>query len=91
MDPEETDAIKESGLVLAQCLRHGQGMPVVDEFNGYSVHGSAVDVLIGEVFEAALGYLIEQVTGIAGLTISPMHIGYALHEGRAVGKPPFPR
>jgi class 3 adenylate cyclase len=38
------------------------------------------------VFEAALGSLIEEETGIAGLTISPMHSGYAIYQGRAVGK-----
>jgi class 3 adenylate cyclase len=86
MEPEQAERIKESGLVLAQCLRHGDGMPVVEMYNGHPIYGSAVDILIGEVFEAALGYLIEQETGIAGLTISPMHTGYALFEGRAVGK-----
>lgn len=78
-------AIKQSGLVLAQCLRHGQGMPIVDEINGHPVHSAAIEVLIGEVFEGALSYLVEQATGIAGLTISPMHTGYALNEGRRVG------
>jgi adenylate cyclase len=43
-------------------------------------------VLIGELFYAALGHLIEHETGIAGLTISPTHTRYALHEGRSVGK-----
>jgi hypothetical protein len=43
-------------------------------------------MLIGEVFHAALGHLIQQETGIAGLTISPMHTRYALHDGRPVGK-----
>lgn len=50
------------------------------------MYGSAVEVLIGEVFHAALGSLIAQETGIAGLTISPMHTRYALYEGRSVGK-----
>src|SRR5258707_13691133 len=86
MDPEQARHIKTSGLVLAQCLRHGKGMPVVQRYRGHSVYGSGVEVLIGEVFEAALGHLIEEQTGIAGLTISPMHTGYALFEGRAVGK-----
>lgn len=86
LEPEQAEEIKNSGLVLAECLRHGDGMPVVEEYKGQPIYGSAVDILIGEVFEAALGYLIEQETGIAGLTISPMHTGYALHEGRAVGK-----
>jgi class 3 adenylate cyclase len=86
MEPEQAEDIKRSGLVLAQCLRHGDGMPVVEQYNGHPVYGSPVNVLIGEVFEAALGHLIEQETGIAGLTISPMHTGYALHEGRPVGK-----
>lgn len=45
-----------------------------------------MDILIGEVFHAALGHVIEQETGIAGLTISPMHTRYALHEGRPVGR-----
>jgi len=85
MEPEQAEEIKESGLVLAQCLRHGEGMPVVETFNGNPVYGSAVEILIGEVFEAALGVLIEEQTGIAGLTISPMHTGYALFEGRNVG------
>jgi class 3 adenylate cyclase len=86
MESEEAEQIKNSGLVLAECLRHGNGMPVVKEYNGHPIYGSAVDILIGEVFEAALGNLIEQETGIAGLTISPMHTGYALHDGRPVGK-----
>jgi len=86
MELGQAKKIKDSGLVLARCLRHGVGMPIVEEYNGQPIYGSAVDILIGEVFEAALGYLIEQETGIAGLTISPMHTGYALHEGRAVGK-----
>lgn len=86
MEPEQAEDIKDSGLVLAECLRHGDGMPVVEEYNGHPIYGSAVDILIGEVFEGALGYLIEQETGIAGLTISPMHTGYALYEGRPVGK-----
>lgn len=86
IDPEQAEEIKASGLVLAQCLRHGDGMPIVEKYNGHPIYGSAVDVLIGEVFEAALGGLIESETGIAGLTISPMHTGYALHEGRPVGK-----
>ena len=85
MDPCHAQTIKDSGLVLAQCLRHGEGMPIVDEYNGQPVYGSAVDILIGEVFEGALGYLIEKATGIAGLTISPMHSGYAIHEGRPIG------
>jgi class 3 adenylate cyclase len=41
------------------------------------------------VFHAALGHLIEQETCIAGLTISPMHTRYALHEGRPVGRASF--
>ena len=86
MELEEAEQIKNSGLVLAECLRHGDGMPVVEEYNGHPIYGSAVNILIGEVFEAALGNLIEQETGIAGLTISPMHTGYALHDGRPVGK-----
>ena len=86
MEVEEAEQIKNSGLVLAECLRHGEGMPVVEEYNGHPIYGSAVNILIGEVFEAALGNLIEQGTGIAGLTISPMHTGYALHDGRPVGK-----
>jgi class 3 adenylate cyclase len=86
MESEQAEHIKSSGLVLAQCVRHGEGMPIVEEYNGHPVYGSAVDVLIGEVFHAALGHLIEQETGIAGLTISPMHTRYALHEGRSVGK-----
>jgi class 3 adenylate cyclase len=86
MEPEQADAIKNSGLVLAKCLRHADGMPVVEEYNDQPIYGSAVDILIGEVFEAALGHLIEKETGIAGLTISPMHTGYALHDGRPVGK-----
>jgi class 3 adenylate cyclase len=86
MEPKEAEQIKSSGLVPAECLRHSDGMPVVEECNAHPVYGSAVDILIGEVFEAALGNLIEQETGIAGLTISPMHTGYALHEGRPVGK-----
>src|SRR5690349_15631026 len=85
MDEEQAESIRESGLVLAQCERHGEGMPIVDEFNGHPIYGSAVDVLIGEVFEAALGHLIEDVTGIAGLTISPMHSGYAIREGKTLG------
>src|SRR5687768_2919056 len=52
MDPREAENIKESGLVLARCLRHGAGMPVVEKYNGNPVYGSAVEVLIGEVFEA---------------------------------------
>jgi class 3 adenylate cyclase len=86
LEPEQAEEIKNSGLVLAQCLRHGDGMPVVEKYKGNPIYGSAVDVLIGEVFEAALGYLIEEETGIAGLTISAMHTGYALHEGRPVGR-----
>ena len=86
MEPEQAKSIKESGLMLARCLRHGDGMPIVDEYNGHPIYGSAVEILIGEVFEGALGWLIERETGIAGLTISPMHTGYALYEGRAVGK-----
>jgi class 3 adenylate cyclase len=86
MEPERAEEMKESGLVLAQCLRHGKGMPVVEMYNGHPVYGSAVDILIGEVFEAALGVLIEEETGIAGLTISPMHTGYALFEGCNVGR-----
>jgi class 3 adenylate cyclase len=86
MELEEAEQIKNSGLVLAECLRHGDGMPVVEEYNDQPIYGSAVNILIGEVFEAALGNLIEQETGIAGLTISPMHTGYALHDGRPVGK-----
>ena len=71
----------------ARCIRHGIGMPVVERHNGHPVYGSGAEVLIGEVFEAALGSLIEKETGIAGLTISPMHTScYALKEGRAVGK-----
>lgn len=85
VDRARAKQMKESGLVLAQCLRHGQGMPVVDEVNGHPIYGSGVDVLIGEVFEAALGDLIETETGIPGLTISPMHTGYALKAGRVVG------
>lgn len=85
MEPERAEEMKQSGLVLAQCLRHGEGMPVVEIYNGHPVYGSAVDILIGEVFEAALGVLIEEETDIAGLTISPMHTGYALFEGRHVG------
>jgi hypothetical protein len=61
-------------------------MPIVEEYSGHPVYGSAVDILIGEVFHAALRHLIEQETGLAGLTISPMHTRYALHEGRPVGK-----
>lgn len=60
-------------------------MPIVESYRGHPIYGSAVEILIGEVFEAALGHLIEQETGIAGLTISPMHTGYALFEGRNVG------
>jgi hypothetical protein len=86
MEPEQAEDIKNSGLVLAECLRHGDGMPVAEEYNGHPIYGSAVDVLIGAIFEGALGYLIEQETGIAGLTISPMHTGYALYEGRPVGR-----
>jgi len=86
MEPEQAEDIKNSGLVLAQCLRHGCGMPIVEKYSGHPIYGSAVDILIGEVFDAALGYLIEEETGIAGLTISPMHTGYAVHEGRPVGK-----
>lgn len=85
MEPEQARSMKGSGLVLARCLRHGKGMPVVDEYNGQPIYGSAVEVLIGEVFEGALSHLIEEVTGIAGLTISPMHTGYAIHDGRPVG------
>lgn len=85
MDPEHAETIKDSGLVLAQCLRHGTGMPVVEKYKGTPIYGSAVDVLIGEVFEGALSHLIETVTGIAGLTISPMHTRYAIHDGRPVG------
>src|SRR5262245_19140906 len=55
MEAEQAEEIKESGLVLAQCLRHGEGMPVVETYNGNPVYGSAVEILIGEVFEAALG------------------------------------
>lgn len=85
MDRDQAQAIKDSGLVLAQCLRHGGGMPVVDEYDGHPIYGSAVEILIGEVFEGALSHLIEEMTGIAGLTISPMHSGYAIHDGRSVG------
>lgn len=85
MDPEQAKRIKDSGLVLAQCLRHGAGMPVVEKYNGHPVYGSAVEILIGEVFEGALSYLIEKATGVAGLTISPMHTGYAIHDGRPIG------
>lgn len=86
MEPEQAESIKESGLVLARCLRHGDGMPIVDEYNGHPIYGSAAEILISEVFEGALGGLIEDQTGIAGLTISPMHTGYALYAGRAIGK-----
>lgn len=86
IEPEQAEHIKSSGLVLAQCVRHGEGMPIVEEYNGHPVYGSAVDILIGEVYHAALGHLIEQETGIAGLTISPMHTRYALHGGRPVGR-----
>lgn len=86
MATEQDESIKESGLVLAQCLRHGDGMPIVDEYNGHPIYGSAVEILIGEVFDGSLGWLIEKESGIAGLTISPMHTGYALYQGRAVGK-----
>ena len=86
LQPEQAKTLRSSGLVLAQCVRHGKGMPVVDHHNGHPIYGSGVEILIGEVFEAALGGLIENETGIAGLTISPMHTGYALHEGRSVGK-----
>jgi class 3 adenylate cyclase len=85
MDQKHAQSFKDSGLVLAQCLRHGEGMPVVEEYNGHPIYGSAVEILIGEVFEGALSHLIEEVSGIAGLTISPMHSGYAIHDGRPVG------
>jgi class 3 adenylate cyclase len=85
MEAEQADQIKNSGLVLAQCVRHGIGMPVAYEHNSHPVYGSGAEILIGEVFEAALGHLIEAVTGIAGLTISPMHSGYALHQGKRLG------
>ena len=86
VQPSQARQFKNSGLVLARCIRHGIGMPVVERHNGHPVYGSGAEVLIGELFEAALGSLIEKETGIAGLTISPMHTGYALKEGRAVGK-----
>jgi len=50
MEPEQAESIKESGLVLAQCLRHGDGMPIVDEYNGHPIYGSAVEILIGPVY-----------------------------------------
>ena len=86
VDSSQARRFKTSGLVLARCLRHGAGMPVVERQAGHPVYGSAVEVLLGEVFEAALGSLIEGETGISGLTISPMHTGYALRAGRPVGK-----
>lgn len=86
MDPQQARAIKNSGLVLARCVRHGQGKPIVERYQGTPIYGSGVEVLIGEVFEAALGGLIEDVTGIAGLTISPMHSGYAIHAGRLLSE-----
>lgn len=72
--------------MLAQCLRHGEGKPIACKYKEVPVYRPAVDILIGEVFEGSLGYLIEQQTGIAGLTISLMHTGYALFEGRPVGE-----
>jgi class 3 adenylate cyclase len=86
MEPEQAESIKNSGLVLAQCLRHGEGMPIVEELNGHPVYGSALEILIGEVFDGSLSHLIERETGIAGLTISPMHTRYAIFGGRAVGQ-----
>jgi class 3 adenylate cyclase len=85
MDPQRAERIKDSGLVLARCCRHGAGMPMVEKYKGNPVYGSAVEILIGEVFEGSLSYLIERATGVAGLTISPMHTGYAIHDGRPIG------
>jgi len=33
IEVEEAEQIKNRGLVLAEYLRHGDGMPVVEEYN----------------------------------------------------------